>query len=201
MLSVLTGQLMLQLLGSEIWEGAGIIRFPPPRPSFPLSFSLSPTASHSPLLLSLLSFARSSSSPTQLYSTGIEMGLSLPVASRRRGGGCQYYTAVHTHRHQTAADVSKKKKPPRNPHAAYFHDMKLLLVTISYRRWECSPCGPTRPPGSGRTRSSRVWSLPPPEGIAADTPGPGRSWATRIALRLGRPTEVPRRSDFPFRLF
>lgn len=67
-----------------------------------LSFSLFPTASHSPLLLSLFSLARSSLSPTQLYSTGIDMGLSLPRARRHRER--QYYTAcphtqTHTHIH------------------------------------------------------------------------------------------------------
>lgn len=64
-------------------------------PSFPgsLSIFLSPTNSHSPLLLSLLSFARSSLSPTQLYSNGIEMGLSLPEARRHRVR--QYFSAAH----------------------------------------------------------------------------------------------------------
>lgn len=43
MLSALTGQLMLLLLlGSEIWEGEGIMSYPPPHPSF-LCPSLPPT--------------------------------------------------------------------------------------------------------------------------------------------------------------
>lgn len=63
--------------------------------SLPPFLFLSPTASHSPLLLSLFSLARSSLSPTQLYSTGIEMGLSLPAARRRTER--QYHTAAHTH--------------------------------------------------------------------------------------------------------
>lgn len=91
-------------------------------PSFPgsLSIFLSPTNSHSPLLLSLLSFARSSLSPTQLYSSGIEMGLSLPAARRHRVR--QYFSAAHvcaqTQAHQTASDVSKtaeNKLARRNP--------------------------------------------------------------------------------------
>lgn len=90
------------------------MRYPPTHLSFPLSLSpsvlslppflfLSPTASHSPLLLSLFSLARSSLSPAQLYSTGIEMGLSLPGARRRRE--CQYYTIAHTHTPSEEAEV------------------------------------------------------------------------------------------------
>lgn len=152
------------------------MRNPPTHLSFPLSlppsfFFPSPTASHSPLLLSLFSLARSSLSPAQLYSTGIEMGLSLPGSRRRRE--CQYYTIAHTH----------LQRRPR-----------------SYHRWECFPCGLMTPLGSGRTHNSTVWCLPPPEEIDPDTPGPGRSLVTLIPQRRGRPTEDPHLADFPCRL-
>lgn len=84
------------------------MRDPPTHLRFPLPpFSFSPPSlppSHSPLLLSLFSLARSSPSAAQLYSTGIEMGLSRPGARREGGGrgrqrlidGC----SPHTHRVQ-----------------------------------------------------------------------------------------------------
>lgn len=50
----------------------------------------------------------------------------------------------------------------------------------SYRRWECSPCGPMTRLGSAHTHNSKESSPPPPEEIAADTPGPGRSLVTQI---------------------
>lgn len=74
----------------------------------PFFLFLSPTASHSPLLLSLFSLARSSLSPTQLYSTGIEMGLSLPGA--RRHEERQSYTAAYAHTHvRTYAKTHKHR--------------------------------------------------------------------------------------------
>lgn len=74
--------------------------------SLPPFLFLSPTASHSPLLLSLFSLARSSLSPTQLYSTGIEMGLSLPGAKGNRER--QYYTAAHSRTHIKQLQTSPK---------------------------------------------------------------------------------------------
>ena len=76
------------------------MRYPPTHLSIPLSIlSLPPfllllvtAASHSPLRLSLFNLTKSSPSAAQLYSTGIEMGLSLP-ASSRNGGKCQSYHA------------------------------------------------------------------------------------------------------------
>ena len=56
------------------------------------------------------------------------------------------------------------------------------------------------PPGSGRTRNSTVWHLPPPEETGPDTPGPGRSLATRIPLQHGRPFEDRHPADFPCHL-
>lgn len=56
------------------------------------------------------------------------------------------------------------------------------------------------PLGSGRTRNSTVWHLPPPEEIAADTPGPGRSLVTRSPRRHGRLFEDRHLTDFPCHL-
>lgn len=53
------------------------------------------------------------------------------------------------------------------------------------------------PLGSGHTRNSTVWHLPPPEEIAPDTPGPGRSLVTQIPLRHARPIEDRHPTDSP----
>lgn len=171
MLSLLTGQLILPdflARGSE--EGENITRYPPTHLSIPLSPSLHPfflppfllllvpSASHSPLRLSLFNLTKSSPSAAQLYSTGMEMGLSLPGTSSH-GGKCQHH-------------ITGYPPPPK-----------------SYHRWVCCPCGVTTPLGFGRTRSSRGWSLPPPEGSGPDTPGPGMSLETPISPPHGRPTE------------
>lgn len=73
-------------------------------------------------------------------------------------------------------------------------------IPKSYHRWVCCPCGVTTPLGFGRTRSSRGWSLPPPEGIAPDTPGPGMSLVTPISPPHGRPTEYFQPPCSPSRL-
>lgn len=156
--------------------------YTPPSVSASSSPSLSP--SHSPLLLSLFSLARSSPSAAQLYSTGMEMGLSRPGV-RRRIRRCLIDGCSHTH--------------------ARTHTQSLRRWRWrSHRRWECSPCVTmkTPPPGSGRTRSSTVWCRPPPGGTDPDTPGPGRSWATP-PYRHGRGflTEGHRLAEPPFRLF
>lgn len=92
---------------SWLWHLRGVrifMRYPPTHLGFPSVLSLPlpslflpPTTSHSPLLLSLFSLARSSPSPAQLYSTGIEMGLSLPGARRHKE--CQQLTVAHTQKH------------------------------------------------------------------------------------------------------
>lgn len=105
MLSVLTGQLILPdflAWRSErvriLWDihplTSASLSLPPSFFCLPFFFSLFSTASHSPLRLSLFNLTKSSPSAAQLYSTGIEMGLSLPGTSRH-GGKCQYNITGH----------------------------------------------------------------------------------------------------------
>lgn len=197
LLSVLTGQLILL---DSFWRGDlrglgyyEISTHSHQHPSLSLSLFLfthpflppfllpllTPAASHSPLLLSLFNLTRSSPSPAQLYSTGIEMGLSLP-RTRRQGRKCQYHITVHTHPHIHS--------PPHT------HTQKF------YHKWVCFPCGGMAPLGSGRTHNSTGWSLPPPEETAPDTPGPGRSLVTPSAPPRARPTEYFHPACSPSRL-
>lgn len=161
------------------------------------------THTYTPLLISFFSLAGSSQSPTQLYSTGIEIGLSRPSTQaqrKRKQNQIIHYSTIHILGQEQQINCNSNVMFTMIygqfnviylcVHSIYcdadrnsWERLNIIMYESMYHMQEYCPCVRVEGPDSDHTRNSTGPHPHPAAGIASGTPDPGRSWANQNPQR------------------